>query len=56
MKVQIFENIQNLQAYLEGKKGKDVEVKFTSTVVGDNKDAMGAKVFEIVDRFLVIEN
>ena len=56
MKAQIFENIELLQAYLRDKKSKNIEVKFTSTVVGNKEDKVGAKVFEIVDRFLVIEN
>ena len=56
MKVQILENIRELQAYVESKSGRNIEVKFTSTVVGDTKDANGNKTFEIVDRFLVIES
>ena len=50
----MFERVEDLDTYLQNKKQKDVQVFFRSFVVGE-KSVKGEKVFEIVDRFLVVE-
>ena len=53
MKVQIFENFETLNKYLENKEYGDVlDIKFQSEVVGTKN---GKKEFIVVDRFMVFE-
>lgn len=54
MKANLFERLEDLDTYLQNKKQRDVQVIFKSFVVGE-KQVKGEKIYEIVDRFLVIE-
>lgn len=57
MKVLVFDNIEVLNNYIAENKRhrKNTDIKFKSFVVGEKKTAEG-KVWEIVDRFLIIED
>ena len=55
MNVKIYDNVKELNAYLENKKKDQVEVQHTAHIVGQALDKDGRKIFEIVDRFMVID-
>ncbi len=55
MNVIIFDNIRSLNEYLTNKKKDKTEVQHTAYIVGQSLDKDGRKIFEIVDRFMVIE-
>jgi hypothetical protein len=52
MKAHIFENVENLNKFIS--KKKDVCVKFKSFIVDEKKDENGSKIYDVIDRFLVI--
>ena len=55
MKVKIFDSIEATNEYLADKKRKNIEIKFQSEVVGQSKDKNGLPIYQINDRFLIIE-
>ena len=56
MKAHVFQNLQELNTFLaEAKESKIFKIKYKSFIVDDKKDENGIRVWEIVDRFLVIE-
>jgi len=54
MITRIFDNIEQLNVYLDRKNPNKIKVGLQSFIVGERKTAEG-KVWEIVDRFFVIE-
>lgn len=55
-KAQLFEKVDDLNAFLENRKLKNVVLLFKSVVVGERVRDDGTKVYEIVDRFLAVED
>ena len=55
MNVKIYDNLKELNAYLENKKKDQAEVQHVAYVVGQSLDKDGRKIFEIIDRFMVID-
>ena len=56
MRVLLFEKLEELNEYLKDKHLKNVDVKYQSAVVGERTNAKLERVYEIVDRFLVLED
>lgn len=56
MKTTIHESLESLNKYIEHRKRKDIEIQHYANVVGKNIDMNGVTTFQIVDRFLVIED
>lgn len=55
MKVSVFDRLDTLNAYLQNKRYGTLEIKTNSMLVGEGKGNSGEKVWEILDRFIVIE-
>lgn len=56
MTVKIFETVEELNSYLAKSKAKEIDIKFTSQVVGHTVNSLdGSKSYEVVDRFMVVE-
>ena len=55
MKVSVFDRLETLNAYLQNKRYGTLEIKPSSMLVGERKGDSGEKVWEILDRFVVIE-
>ena len=53
MKIKIFDNIDELNEYLDNHKVKDIQWKSFHVATIQDKDN---KVFEIVDRWIITEN
>ena len=54
MKIKIFDNIDELNEYLENKNPKKVNIQWDSSVVSQRKEK-DEVIYEIVDRWITIE-
>ena len=55
IRVTVFDRLDTLNSYLADKKYGSLEIKVSSMLVGEKKGDSGEKVWEILDRFTVIE-
>lgn len=55
MKITAFDRIDTLNAYLQNKRYGTLEIKTESMLVGERKGESGEKIWDILDRFFVIE-
>lgn len=53
MKAYIFDNVDELNKFIDSKKHKQIDVQWCSKVVGTRKDKEEV-VYEVVDRWMIL--
>ena len=56
MLIKLFETLTEAQEYLKDKKLRNVQVQFHTEVVGKLMDKENRTSYQIVDRFLILED
>ena len=55
MKITVFDRLDAANAYLADKNYGKLEIRTESMMVGERKGESGEKIWDILDRFFVIE-